>query len=1161
MSAKGQIWAKKRPAKGKKRWAERAGVGFFGLVFCLLVFLCGGLVFAAEQADKAGPPRYRVFTLRYISAERGKEYLSQIGIGTVTTLPSPNTLLVTASAAELIKAGAILGLVDAEQQYAIKSICAVSEIKDLPSNEKIASEAGNISIGTFSVPPERGPKARVIIDVHNGALIAIAPVEELEKIATAIGRVQNKEKEIGVLQPNESNEPNQPLQPSEPNEATTPVRRPEPNQPSESKVKETTLESGKPDAIELLEEFVETKATIAEPNKGKTAASVAEPNKGKTVTGVTEPNEGKTIAVEPNKPTASADSEKVEQPAGQPQESKETKTEGKTKAEEVQPQVPTFTNAKLRAELVQPQAPKGQVPAEPQTGREANETEEPNTAAEPTIRSRSYEPEPIPIGEEELTLDLPERLNVIDLLDLVGKYLKLDYMYDPAKVAGEVTLKLQGPIKVRELYPLAESVLKFRSFVMTRKGNLVTIVPSGEVLDIDPTLVYDEKGKVEYGDVIITRLFNLQYIDTTSAMTLLGQMKLGANITELKEAGTLIVTDYAYRMGRVEEILKIIDKPGAPKQFRSRQLKYTMAKTLAPKVQTLVEQLGTISITVAQPAAAPQPTPRGRRITPQPSQAPTSTQPSAKPTVYLDTDERTNRILMIGFENELAIVDGLIDALDVQQQDMRTLRIYDIQHVDAQEVRSKLQELGIIGAGEAAPSGRIGAAKAAAPAAPPAAPAAAPVSGGLVEEPQVVIIASTNSLLVNATAEQHVQIAMIIGYVDSVTLEDAIPYEIYPLENQNPKDLADVLQQLIQETVKDKEGKIQQVVKKQEDIEIVPDETTCSLIVYASKKNQEWIKKLIKALDRRRPQVLIDVMLVAITEDDSFTYDLQLVSKLPEMAAGGSMQKLTALLSPFPLNTVKEVTSNPGGTGGIGFYADRHIQALLTLMAKKGYGRVLARPKILVNDNEKGHIDTTTTLYVSRSASTVYTTATTPSGTAPISTSYTFDQYPSGIKLDITPHISEGSLLRLELTMSRSSQPVPPGAVIAQDQPPPTKTEDNVTTVVTVPDNSTIILGGIITLAQNKSNNKVPLLGDVPIVGGLFRNINNSSNQSKLYIFVKANILRPREVEAELAEDIKVMSKKNRAAFEKSETALQTYEELPGIKPQPMNPPHVMETE
>jgi general secretion pathway protein D len=502
---------------------------------------------------------------------------------------------------------------------------------------------------------------------------------------------------------------------------------------------------------------------------------------------------------------------------------------------------------------------------------------------------------------------------------------------------------------------------------------------------------------------------------------------------------------------------------------------------------------------------------------------------------------------MIGFENELAIVDELIDTLDVEQQDLRTLRLYDIQHVDAQEVRNKLQELGIIG-------GERGARPAPTKAAGPAAPAAA--GEGLVEEPQVVIIESTNSLLVNATSEQHIQIATIISYVDSVTLAESIPYEIYPLENQNPTDLAAVLEQLIQETVKDKEGKIQQVIKREENIEIVPDESTFSLIVYASKKNQEWIRKLIKTLDRRRPQVLIDVTLVAIDEADAFDYDLQLISKLPEMVSGGAMQKLAnPLLSTFPSNTVKEISSILGDASPAkGFYADSHIQALLSIMQKKGYGRVLAKPKILVNDNELGHIDTTNTIYVSRSSSSVTTT-----GEATLSTSYTFDQFPSGVQLDITPHISEGDLLRLEIKMQRSSQPAPEGGIQA-NQPPPDKSENNINTIVTVPDDSTIILGGIITLEQTKDNWKVPLLGDIPVVGGLFRKINNNSRQSKLYIFVKANILRPSETIAGLP-DLERISSKNRAAFEGFEGKFQKYQDWPGVDPEPMDPLRVLEAE
>ena len=171
-----------------------------------------------------------------------------------------------------------------------------------------------------------------------------------------------------------------------------------------------------------------------------------------------------------------------------------------------------------------------------------------------------------------LELNLPEKLNIIDLVDLVGKYLQLDYMYDETQVKGEVSLRLQGPIKIKDLYPLLESVLKFRGFVMTRKGNLVTIVPAAEAVSIDPAL-HPEAGEVKLGDVIITRVFRLKYIDTGSAQNLLVSMKLGANISPIPETGTLIITEYAYRMARVEELLDMVDQPGSAKTIQVQAVK------------------------------------------------------------------------------------------------------------------------------------------------------------------------------------------------------------------------------------------------------------------------------------------------------------------------------------------------------------------------------------------------------------------------------------------------------------------------------------------------------------------------------------------------------------------------------------------------------------
>lgn len=800
---------------------------------------------------------------------------------------------------------------------------------------------------------------------------------------------------------------------------------------------------------------------------------------------------------------------------------------------------------------------------------------EPKTTrtAKPTIIS-PYEPEPLANADDVLKLDLPEKIDIVQLLGLVGQYLGLDYMYDSAMVKGEVTLqlhgKLKGALKVKDLYPLLESVLKFRDFAMTRKGNLVTIVPLAQVLGIDPTLRTDGR-KIDYGDAVITCGFQLKHIDTTSAMNLLTNMKLGTAVTPIPDTSMLIVTEYAYRMGRIQELLEMIDKPGEPRRFKFRQLKYTMAKTLAPKVKTLAEQLGTVSITIgatqAMPTAVLPGVPPTRMpavpIPPMSRLATPITTTGAQPTVYLDADERTNRILMIGIESQLAVIDSLIESLDVAQQDLRAMKLYKIEFVDADEVKKKLQELGIIGGTVATTSRITGAVRtpAGTPEAGQPTPSGLPasrtptattgaVTEALVEEPQVVVLISTNSLLINATAEQHTQIATIIKYVDSEMKADVIPYKIYKLENQKPEDLAQVLEKLIQETIKDKEGKIEKVVKRtDEEIVIVPDKNTFCLIVYASKKNQEWIESLIKTLDKRRPQVLIDVTLVEVSRTDLFDLDLELASKVPNFTAGGKMDVVGSIKEPFLGYKSREWFSSPGTGVGEGFYSDQHIQALLSAIQEKTYGRVLAKPKILVNDGQPGTIKTTDTTNV-KLEEFISGGPDKPDRSVP-----RWEPYTAGITLTITPNISEGELLLLEVKLTRSDF----GETPAQGSPPD-KRESDIESTVTVPNGRTIILGGLLKLNQGKGGSKIPILGDIPLAGGLFRSTSNTDRESKLYVFVRANILRPNELAAGLP-DLEKISEQNKMAFEKFEEQFQRYEDWPGIKPKPMNPRRVLDVE
>jgi len=983
-----------------------------------------------------------------------------------------------------------------------------------------------------------------------------------------------------------------------------------------------------------------------------------------------------------------------------------------TKAEKpVEPQIESKPEKTAKTET----APKTKTESEP-------------SAAEQKVKTTGAEPA-IPKGEEELelTITLPEKVEIKQLIELVGKQLGLNYMYDETKVRGEVMLKIHdGKIKVKDCYALLESVLRYKGFVMTRRGSLVTIVPSTEVNASDPK-IHIGGQQIEAGDVIVNGVFTLKYVNYNNAQGILRSLALGTNIIPIVETNTLIVTDYSYRMSKIEEVLRIIDVPGAAKIFTHRPLQYMQASVLIPRLQTLAAQLGNLSITVgtsASSAAVPSAPVRIDPRTGQPAPGgpaqmqPPSSAAGAQQAVYLDADERTNRVLIIGTEEQLKTVNSLIDSLDVRQYNLRYVKEYEIKYVDASEVIDVLNGLGL--AKVTAAKSTDSSTRAATPQVPGGAarpgmpqPAVSRQAAGTTEgadqpfisirpntnsllvnatgeqhedielvikhidveqkdqrtieeyeiqnvdareivqtlgdlaiiskqsvsnitsskgsmygsssgsgfgttrtsgmmnratgmpmdqsmgmpeqsaimslptaeggtvrelittEPQISILESTNSLLIYATPRQHASVALVIAHVDREVDRATAPYVVYPLENQDPEELAQTLMDLVEGTMKKAAAgmpsspgaKIQtetaqtaNLPKKEEEIiRIIPDKKSYSLIVYANKKNQQWVATLIKQLDQYRPQVLLGCTLVEITKDDQFTFDLDLISRKGGFPPGGTMTNtnITAIQSPFPANISLEGSVNKGT--GVAFYADDHIQALLNLMDKNNYGRVLARPSLLVKDNEQGVIKAEKTIYVAEEK-TVYQTP--DQGQAIQTTDVQFKNYNSDITLTITPHITSEKILQLEIVLNRTDFDLSSGKTVTVGTKTIPKPYDQITSNVDtwsiIPDGATIILGGIETINQGKTNTKVPILGDLPLIGLLFRGIDQTDKQSKLYVFVKANIIKPADVLTGQS-DIERISRKKRQTFEREEAKFQRLQSLPGVKPNPMDPEKILE--
>jgi type II secretory pathway component GspD/PulD (secretin) len=1150
----------------------------------LVVLLCGCTSTPQRVDRQAGANEQKAFDLKEITPEQAAAFLSRLDLSTVSIPADRNAIAVTGSASDLHRTGVVLALVDTRTQYLIEALVPVSEARTVPANEQIAQALGGIAIGTFANPPDAGERRRAIIDIHGESVVAIIPA--------AMGRELLAFVQAGP-------------------EALRQVRG------------ETTTAAGE---------------TTPAPGPTKAAQDPAKPcpppvAPANPASGTLVPQD--TPALSPTVAQVPPDSFTMPIP------------ENPTVAE---CPVPTCEESPtLQQNSVQPETQSPKSISVQQPGRTARPAK--TVLESPRLAN----------GDDVLQLSLPERIEMVQLLDLAAEYLRLDYMCDLDKVKGQsVSLrlhgKLQGEIHVKDLYALLESVLKFKGYAMTcHKGGLVTIVPVTDALQVDPALVDPNNSAIEAGDMVVTRVFDLQYVNAASAMNLLDNMKLSVAVSPLEETQSLIVTCYAHRMTRIERLLDMIDKPGRPKEFRFRQLKYTMANTLTRKVQALVAELQTMPVTIApieQKPAAPVLT-LSAPSTPASSQKARPASRSAEVTegytVYLDADERTNRILMIGHIEQLTIVEEVIEALDVVQHDPRILRVYDVVHLDAAKAKEKLEELEVIGKprkAEATAAPAVFITKGAAPeksaatesaeaataveemqvtvleatnsllvnateeqhariatvlkhvdvvqqdlrtmkvyeirhidaeevkkqlaafgligettknpekpaAATPAVAVAvaaarspAPEEPATMQQAQVAVLQSTNSLLVNATDFQHARIASVIKHVDTAAREDAIPYEIYFLENQEPEHLAEVLQKILQEKVQDKDAKVEKTVRKtEEEIVIVPDKNTFSIIVYASMKNQEWISKLIKSLDKRRPQVLIDATLVEITKADAFTYDLNLLGSSPTIAS-------TSSITGADPNLMEGRALQVDSGLFTAFYGDEHIRALLQTMQSKNYGRVLAKPKILVNDNEQGSIKTTDVTYVETSSSIPVTSGAAGPQTNVVQTAVKFESYEAGITLDITPHISEGDL-RLDISLTRSDF-----LETADPKKPPNTRSNEITTKVTVPDGSTIILGGLLKLNQNKGGRKVPILGDIPLIGGLFRSINNKDTQNKLYVFVKAEIIRSGDHTGKGMDQLTAISERDRSAFERSEQQFQAYENWPGIKPKPVEPTKVLE--
>jgi general secretion pathway protein D len=396
-------------------------------------------------------------------------------------------------------------------------------------------------------------------------------------------------------------------------------------------------------------------------------------------------------------------------------------------------------------------------------------------------------------------------------------------------------------------------------------------------------------------------------------------------------------------------------------------------------------------------------------------------------------------------------------------------------------------------------------------------------------ETKILVDARTNSLLVMALPDDLQNIKELVARLDVDVVEPERTYHVYALENVKAEDLAKVLEDFIQDasrvTPGGKSGRATPGAPtapgtggaggssaSDSETVVVPDPATNSLLIAASKTRYQELLDLITKLDRRKDQVLIETALIELSGTDF--RDLGVELGFADIPGAGSLGGFG--VTSFGLSELKDTDNDgvpdirvpslsSGVTAGILDGDNFGLPVLLKALKGKTDTNVLSVPSVLVNNNGSATI-----MSIDEQPTTTVTL-----GGVGGQTQENFSGYQkAGITMQISPSISASGYLRLDvfLEISTFGQKTSQASSI----PPPRLTR-TIQSSVNVPNGDTMVVGGIITDNKSSSRNQTPWLGDLPVIGALFRSDSNTSNRITLYFFVTPHILRDKDF-ADLAE-------------------------------------------
>ena len=511
--------------------------------------------------------------------------------------------------------------------------------------------------------------------------------------------------------------------------------------------------------------------------------------------------------------------------------------------------------------------------------------------------------------------------------------------------------------------------------------------------------------------------------------------------------------------------------------------------------------------------------------------------------IRITPDAHANSLIVTASEQSMDLITALIQSLDRPTNTVSVIKVFSLENADANQIMQQLNLLfnNQAQGGNNALRQQLGLALA----------NADDASSSLVPL-KFSVDARTNSIIAVGSADAMRVVEAILLRLDESNLR-ARKIEVVRLNNAPALQIATAITQFFQQQrdlTQNDPNLVSNVEQLEREVIVIPDTVSNNLLVSSTPRYMPEVKAMIQKLDSEPRQVVIQALIVEVQLNNTDEFGIELGVQSPVLFQRSLLQPpvtitsttYTSVGNPSQTNQVvlsqegvpgfnfnnpalplgNNVSSSPGYVGGqalsnyslgransdLGYgglvlsAGSQSVNALLRALAANRKIQILSRPQIRALDSQPAEV------FVGRTIPTVqsFQTNATTGVISPI-----LQQRETGIGMQVTPRINQEGNIVINLYAYRSqlSKDTVNVTTDSRGQPvgQPITDLSNVRSTVLVPSNSTIVIGGMISSRDETFTRKAPLLGDIPVLGHLFRYDSRSSIRSELLIFLTPRIV------------------------------------------------------